>query len=139
MRPHFFISLLCLVLGCFPVKNDEHSHVLDGKWTPVKQEIGGRQLPAAVFQLQELIINDSTYEMRAESVDKGVLMYKNGKMDIYGREGVNMGKHFTAICELDDDRLTICYNLQGDYYPAAFETASAPMHFLSVFQRIHGN
>ena len=29
-------------------------------------------------------------------------------MDIYGREGVNAGKHFTAIYKMESDQLTIC-------------------------------
>lgn len=111
------------------------SNSLDGSWIPIRQEIGGKELPAVVFQTQKLIINDTTYLFTAESVDKGSLVYKNGQMDIYGKEGVNKGKHFTAIYKLDNDQLTICYNLKGDSYPADFETKSKPTLFLSVFRK----
>ena len=73
--------------------------------------------------------------MTAESVDKGILKYKGGQMDIYGKEGVNAGKHFTAIYKMENERLTICYNLKGDVYPSNFETKSAPTFFLSVFKK----
>ena len=56
-------------------------------------------------------------------------------MDIYGKEGVNSGKHFTAIYKFEEGLLTICYNLSGDRYPEAFETKGKPMYFLSVFKR----
>jgi hypothetical protein len=47
------------------------------------------------------VIIDSNYTLTAESVDKGIVKYGSGdKMDIYGKEGVNMGKHFTAIINL---------------------------------------
>ena len=78
----------------------------------------------------------------AESADKGEVTYNNGKMDIYGKEGVNAGKHFTAIYKYENlpaggagGQLTICYNLMGDSYPEAFETKSKPVLFLSVFKK----
>lgn len=56
-------------------------------------------------------------------------------MDIYGKEGVNTGKHFAAIYKLNNEKLTICYNLNGDSYPSDFETKSRPALFLSVFKK----
>jgi uncharacterized protein (TIGR03067 family) len=108
---------------------------LNGVWIPVKQEIGGKPLPAALFEKQKLTINDSTYTFIAESVDKGTLKYSDNKMDIYGREGVNAGKHFTAIYKMESGQLTICYNLAGDSYPTDFETKSKSTLFLSVFKK----
>ena len=136
MRHLFILTFLCLTIGCATTKKTSiNSTVLNGSWTPIKQEIGGKDLPAVVFQKQKLIINDSTYTFSAESVDKGTLKYKSGQMDIYGKEGVNTGKHFTAIYKIDNDQLTICYNLKGDFYPSNFETKSAPTLFLSVFKK----
>jgi hypothetical protein len=87
------------------------------------------------FAKQKLIISDSNYTVMAESVDKGVVHYKDDKMDIYGKEGVNAGKHFTAIYKYENNQLTICYNLSGDSYPQAFETKSKPTLFLSIFKK----
>ena len=56
-------------------------------------------------------------------------------MDIYGKEGVNTGKHFTAIYQFENGKLTVCYNLSGDSYPETFETKGKPMFFLSVFNK----
>ena len=102
---------------------------------PVKQEMGGTLLPKAAFENQKLIISDSTYTFIAESIDKGVVKYRDDKMDIYGKEGVNAGKHFTAIYKFENEQLTICYNLSGDSYPETFETKGKPMYFLSVFKK----
>jgi uncharacterized protein (TIGR03067 family) len=112
-----------------------NSNDLNGVWTPTRQEIGGKELPKDAFESQKLTIHDSTYTFVAESGDKGALKYSAGKMDIYGKEGVNAGKHFTAIYKLENAQLTICYNLKGDSYPDAFETSSKPALFLSVFQK----
>lgn len=109
--------------------------ILNGVWTPIKQEIGGKELPLASFESQKLIISDSTYTFLAESVDKGIVKYKEGKMDIHGKEGVNSGKHFTAIYKIEKGQMTICYNLLGDSYPTEFATKSKSTLFLSVFNK----
>jgi hypothetical protein len=107
----------------------------------VKEEIGGNSLPPTAFATQKLIINDTSYTFTAESVDKGVLKYDNGKMDIYGKEGVNSGKHFTAIYKFEPDssrkgeELTICYNLSGNGYPETFDTKGQQTFFPSVFRK----
>lgn len=109
---------------------------LNGTWIPLRQEFGGNALPGTVFEKQKLIINDTTYTLIAESIDKGQLQFRENKMDIFGKEGVNTGKHFTAIYKYENDELTICYNLKGDVYPENFETKSRPLLFLSVFKKI---
>lgn len=134
MRLVTFISVLILGLSCAGTKKTAmKSNPLNGTWLPVQQEIGGTALPKQAFEKQKLIINDSNYTFIAESVDKGVVKYQDNKMDIYGREGVNAGKHFTAIYKYENEQLAICYNLAGDSYPDAFETKNKPAWFLAVF------
>lgn len=136
MRLIIFFSVLILSFGCSSTKNLKMKpNELIGIWVPIKQNIAGAELPAATFAKQKLIISDSTYTFIAESVDKGEVKYNGNKMDIYGKEGVNAGKHFTAIYKYENEQLTICYNLSGDSYPEAFETKSKPALFLSVFTK----
>ena len=136
MRLITFISILIFSVGCAGTKNTAGKpNKFNGTWIPVQQKIGGTSLPSTAFAKQKLIISDSNYTLIAESVDKGVVQYKDDKMDIYGKEGVNAGKHFTAIYKYENDQLTICYNLSGDSYPRAFETKSKPTLFLSVFKK----
>jgi uncharacterized protein (TIGR03067 family) len=145
MRSLTFTFLLMLGLGFAnsgpgPVFADTKntpmaSNPLNGTWLPVKQELGGKSLPPAAFETQKLVIEDSTYTFTAESVDKGIVKYGDGKMDIYGKEGVNTGKHFPAIYKYENEQLTVCYNLAGTGYPEAFETSGKPLFFLSVFKR----
>ncbi|MFN8206019.1 MAG: hypothetical protein U0T82_01230 [Bacteroidales bacterium] len=78
------------------------------------------EFPARFIQQSDTcLLHDSVYTLTAESVDKGVVHYANGRMDIYGKEGVNAGKHFTAIYK-QAGLLSICYNLKGDGYLPAF-------------------
>lgn len=136
MRPLLFILVLLIGLSCSNAKNAAtKSNQLNGTWVPLQQEIGGDPLSKSTFESERLIISDSNYTFSAESVDKGIVKYQQGKMDIYGKEGVNTGKHFAAIYKLDSGLLTVCYNLGGDSYPVAFETKSKPMLFMSVFKK----
>ena len=137
------LIVFCLVcFNCHTAKNTTTaSHKLNGTWIPVKEEIAGTSLPATAFATQKLIILDTTYTFTAESVDKGVLKYDHEKMDIYGKEGVNAGKHFTAIYKFIPDssttreQLAICYNLTGNGYPETFDTKGQRTFFLSVFRK----
>ncbi len=136
MRLLTFISLLILGLGCAGPKNATmNSNKLNGTWLPIKQEMGGKLFPKIVLENQKLIISDSNYTLIAESVDKGIVKYSADKMDIYGKDGVNAGKHITAIYKYENEELTVCYNLLGGHYPEAFETKGHPMYFLSVFKK----
>ena len=136
MRKFIFVACAFLAIGCATTKNISMStNDLNGTWTPIKQEIGGKELPSVAFQNQKLIILDSTYTFSAESVDKGIVNYQGFQMDIFGKEGVNNGKHFTAIYKLGNEQLTICYNLAGNGYPETFETKGKPMYFLSIFKK----
>jgi len=133
-RRHFqlFITIAGFTL-CTALEAQQSG--FSGTWVPVKQEIGGNALPGEAFRNQKMIINDSLYTVIAESIDKGIVRHSGDKMDIYGKDGVNAGKHFTAIYKLENDLLTICYNLNGDSYPEAFDTSGKPAFFISVFKK----
>lgn len=136
MRILPFLLLLVIGAGCTGAKKaTTMPSKLNGSWVPVKLEINGEQLPAASFEKQKLILNDSAYTFIAESVDKGVVKIKDDKMDIYGRDGVNKGKHFTALYKFENELLIICYNLAGDDYPATFETKGKSFYFLATFKK----
>ena len=136
MRQLTILLFICLSIGCATTKKtNAKSDLLNGSWVPVKEEMNGTLLPKSAFETQKLMINDSTYTFIAESIDKGVIKYRDDKMAIYGKEGVNAGRHFTAIYKLENGQLTVCYNLTGNNYPETFETKGKPMYFLSVFKK----
>lgn len=136
MRIISCLILLVFITSCDPSKKTTTiNNLLNGTWIPVKEEIGGKALPAVAFAGQKLAMNDSNYIFTAESVDKGTVTRNGDKMDIYGKEGVNAGRHFTAIYKLENDELTICYNLKGDKYPEGFDSKTSPLYFLCVFKK----
>jgi uncharacterized protein (TIGR03067 family) len=134
MNRLLLFALICLMIACTTTKPiSGKPGTLDGVWVPVKQEMGGEALPLPAFEKDTLTLQDTTYKYSDR--DKGVAIYNDGHMDIYGREGVNAGKHFTAIYKVDHGQLIVCYNLAADGYPADFETKSKPSLFMSVFKR----
>ena len=136
MRQLASLFLFSLLLGCVATRIAKPgSTALNGTWVPVSQEFGGKQLPPILFEKQKLVLLDSNYTFTAESIDKGVLDYSDGKMDIYGRQGVNTGKHFMAIYKMENGQLTICYNLLGNRYPVAYATKGKPNFFISVYKK----
>lgn len=136
MKPALLLLLLIFGAGCATTKKTAAATgKLNGTWIPIKQEFGGMPLPKASFENQRLTISDSNYTFIAESIDKGIVKYDDGKMDIYGKEGVNIGKHFTAIYKIEEGELSVCYNLNGNSYPETFDTKGKPMYFLSVSRK----
>ncbi len=136
MKPFSIILFIYLAVACSSTKETAfNSGELNGSWLPVKQQIGGKELAESDFQNQKLAIVDTSFLFIAESADEGSVAYSDGKMDIYVDVGVNAGRHFAAIYKLENELLTICYNLAEDIYPKSFETKSSPTLFLSVFRR----
>jgi len=130
------LLLSCLAIACNTAKKTQtNSFELNGVWIPTKQEMNGKDFPETVYQNYKLTMADSTYVFGIGKEDLGIATYNKGKMDIYGKEGPNKGKHYTAIYKLENGILTICYNLAGDTYPAAFETKSKPTLFLTVYKK----
>jgi len=130
----FFLFVLTF-LACGPKKNLDQQ-AIDGTWVPIHQEIGGEVLPKDGFKDQKLIIDGANYVLLAESMDKGNVSHTSTTLDIHSKEGVNQGKSFKAIYVLENNRLKVCYNLQGDHYPPDFNSNGKPYYFLSVFKRI---
>jgi uncharacterized protein (TIGR03067 family) len=133
-----FLTISCAGLISLSATKAQQAN-LNGTWIPVKQEIGGQALPAASYAKETLTLIDTLYTVMAESADKGTVKYNGDKLDIYGKDGPNAGKHFTALYKLENGQLTVCYNLKGDSYPDGFVTAGKPLYFLSVFKKSSGN
>src|SRR5258708_34557609 len=95
---------------------------LNGAWLIVYQEFEGKEIPPSQFEGHKLILQDSTYIMIAPNGDEGIIKVNGEKLDIYGTDGANNGRHYPAIYRFDNNKLTICYNLKGTTRPSGFET-----------------
>lgn len=135
MRPFLFTLLFFSACGLLKKKDHSSNQALNGIWRPIREEIAGTKIPPIAFQSQTLELKNGHYIMTAESVDQGEYQVHANTMDIYGKEGVNAGKHLKARFELKNEQLTICYDLDGKSYPETFETKNHPFYFTLVLER----
>ena len=109
--------------------------ILNGNWLTVYQEFEGRKISSTAFQGQQLILKENTYTIIGANIDEGIIKVNGQKLDIYGTDGANKGRHYSAIYRIEKNRLKICCNLAGNTYPTDFKTEANPQHFLSIFER----
>ena len=99
--------------------------VIEGSWTPVKAELGGKPMADAILKTISLKLTDGKYEVIAGgNPDKGTYTLdaaaKPKSMTVTGTDGPNKGKTFPCIYELKGDTLRICYDLSGTKRPTEF-------------------
>lgn len=98
---------------------------LDGTWVPIAADVSGQVLAVRDLRVARLVLDRGGYEIIDGSdavVDRGDIRIDRGAtpptMDIVGSAGPNAGRTMLAIFELDGDRLTVCYDLDGAVRPA---------------------
>lgn len=132
----FLLALPGLALTSDPKDADP---AVQGSWQATSAELGGQKLPQNVTATIKLTLKDGTYEVIAESPDRGTVTYdttaKPKTMDIKGTEGPNKGKTFLAIYEKSGDTLTICYDLSGASRPTEFKTVPRSLLFLVTYKK----
>jgi uncharacterized protein (TIGR03067 family) len=137
MKQALIFTYFCLTIGCATTKKISNN-TISGTWTPIRGEIGGKEVPLVDLEKTKVILTDSSYTRIDEGIHKsfgkGILKYGNNKMDMYEKEGDLAGKHVAAIYKFENEQLTICYDL-SDIYPTAFETKSKPELRLIVFKK----
>ena len=144
------ILCICLVLTASPTalaaeesadhRTPDDQKALQGDWIPVKAELAGKPMPAAVLKAISLKLVKNEYEVLvAGKPDKGTWTIdptaKPKGMKITGVKGPNAGKTFPAIYELAGDTLRICYDLSGKKRPTEFKTKADTKLYLVTYQR----
>jgi uncharacterized protein (TIGR03067 family) len=97
---------------------------LEGAWVPVAANVAGRELVVNDLRVKYLVLDAGGYSIvdrTNQIVDSGEYLVDDAAspqtMDIVGREGPNAGRTMLAIYQLDADRLTVCYDLDGKERP----------------------
>lgn len=90
--------------------------------------VAGQSLLVNELRVKYLVLASGGYSIVDRTnhiVDRGEYLVDDGAspqtMDIVGREGPNAGRTMLAIYELDADRLTVCYDLDGKARPSDME------------------
>ena len=144
----YFIPLLMLLglLGaCMTTTNNNDISDLNdlksmqGLWKPNSAVLSGQAMPDVVLQGMSLEITEDNYTvLAAGSKDQGTLTLDETlkQMQIFSLAGPNQGKALTAIYKLEDDRLSICYDLSGQSFPDDFTSEPGTQNYLVIYTRV---
>jgi len=100
-------------------------HRLEGAWTPVAARVGAAAVAVEELRVRYLLLEAQRYGIVDRSnrvVDRGSYRVNErdspATLDIVGRSGPHAGRTLHAIYELNNDELTVCYDLEGGARPA---------------------
>jgi uncharacterized protein (TIGR03067 family) len=115
---------------------------LEGAWVPIAANVSGKELLVAELRVKYLVLDGHDYNIidrGNQIVDRGEYLVngsaKPWTIDIVGRDGPNAGRSLLAIFELQDDRLTVCYNLDGHNRPANMQAEGDQMLLSITYER----
>ena len=98
---------------------------LEGAWVPVAASVSGQELLVAELRVKYLVLDGHDYSIidrTNQVVDRGEYLVDTSAspqaIDIVGRDGPNAGRSMLAIFEIEGNRLTVCYDLDGKHRPA---------------------
>jgi uncharacterized protein (TIGR03067 family) len=110
-----------------------------GTWAVDRVEIDGKDVTESFKNISLVLANDTYTATVNGQTDKGTVALaaaqKPKAMDITGTEGPNRGKTFPCVYDLKDDTLTVCYGLDFQTRPTAFQTAKDSGTMLIVYKR----
>ena len=125
--------------------SDDTPQGLEGAWVPVSASMSGQELMVAELRVKYLVLDGHDYNIVDRSnqvVDRGEYLVngsvKPWTIDIVGRDGPNAGRRMLAIFELQDDQLTVCYNLDGNNRPANMQTHEGQLLLSITYERAAG-
>lgn len=113
---------------------------IEGAWVPVAADVSGHALLVRELRVARLLLEHGDYRIvdhDADVVDSGVYVLDDGvsphSMDIVGRSGPNAGRTMRAVYELEADRLTVCYDIEGRERPTSMRPNAEPdRHLLTI-------
>lgn len=136
IRRSLLLSLTALLAACAQAPK---APMLAGEWAPQRALLAGQDFPVSNFRGANLNLTASSYEFAGDKgsyslLPDGVLP---ARMDIQGQQGPNAGRLIPAIYRLDDEVLTICYQLApGAARPAEFASPKGSRILLVSYQRL---
>ncbi|HVW69609.1 MAG TPA: TIGR03067 domain-containing protein [Steroidobacteraceae bacterium] len=115
---------------------------LEGAWVPIAANVGGKELIVHELRVKYLVLDGAGYSIVDRTnhiVDSGDYLVDEAAspqtMDIVGREGPNAGRTMLAIYELDADRLTVCYDLDGKERPSGMQPLGDQLLLSITYER----
>ena len=121
------------------------SHGLAGAWVPVAANVSGKELVVSELRVKYLVLDGRDYSIIDRTnriVDRGEYLVDETvtprTLDIVGREGPNAGRSMLAIFDLSDDRLVVCYDLDGGGRPLNMQAQDDQLLLSITYERAAG-
>ncbi|HKT74405.1 MAG TPA: TIGR03067 domain-containing protein [Steroidobacteraceae bacterium] len=118
---------------------------LEGAWVPVQANVSGQQLIVGELRVKYLVFDGHDYSIIDRSnriVDSGEYLVDDSvsprTIDIVGRDGPNAGRSMMAIYQLEGDRLTVCYDLEGTERPSGTKPREDQLLLSITYERASG-
>ena len=115
---------------------------LEGAWVPVAASVAGQELMVGELRVKYLVFESGGYSIIDRTnhvVDSGEYLINEAvrppTMDIVGRDGPNAGRTMLAIFELQDDRLTVCYDLDSAERPSNMQSDEDQLLLSITYER----
>ena len=112
---------------------------------PVAANVSGKELRVAELRVKYLVLAGHDYSIidrTNQVVDRGEYLVNAAStpctIDIVGRAGPNAGRSMLAIFELTDDRLTVCYDLDGKDRPINMQPRGDQLLLSITYERAAG-
>jgi uncharacterized protein (TIGR03067 family) len=138
------VFCLCLIaaasLTAFAGNSPANTKAVQGNWKPVTAELAGQPMSDAILKIISLKLDNGKYEVFVGAEpDRGIYTLDSTtqpkSMTVTGTDGVNRGKTFPAIYELNGDTLRICYDLSGVKRPTEFKSVAGTKIYLVTYHR----
>ena len=125
--------------------NRNASPGLAGAWIPVAANVSGKELVVSELRVKYLVLDGRDYSIIDRSnqiVDRGEYLVNEKvrprTLDIVGRAGPNAGRSMLAIFDLIDDRLVVCYDLDGKGRPLNMQPHDDQLLLSITYERAAG-
>jgi uncharacterized protein (TIGR03067 family) len=108
----------------------------------VAANVAGQELVINELRVKYLVLDSGGYSIVDRTnhiVDSGEYLVDDAAspqtMDIVGREGPNAGRTMLAIYQLEADRLTVCYDLDGHERPVDMQPREDQLLLSITYER----
>lgn len=125
--------------------SDRTARGLEGAWVPVAANVSGQELLVHELRVKYLVLDGRDYSIIDQSnhiVDRGEYLVDDTShpqaIDIVGRDGPNAGRSMLAIYELTGNRLTVCYDLDGNERPVNMQAEDDQLLLSITYERAAG-
>ena len=136
------LSFLCFCLLAVSSVHGDDAKTFTGDWEVAGAIIEGNEVPVDFNKMMQIKMRGNRYmtSRTGELVDEGTFALQPkespARIVITGVKGENAGKNFRGIYRLDgEDKLTICYALDGKAFPEKFDGKPPGMVLITYSRR----